>query len=130
MYPVNTESRLCGVIYANCVQALSLKPNRIVIIATKATVQSRAYSKQLIELGFIHNKIIEIECPLFVPFIEENLTAGSAVEWIIDHYMGKIIREGDCVILGCTHYRYILETMKAQFSGTEWINSGRNLLKY
>ena len=121
---------VCGVIHANCLDAISKNPKRIIVIATAATVKSHTYRIELEKLSFKSSKIIEIACPLFVSFIEESLTTGPALEWVINHYIRDVVKPGDAVILGCTHYYYILETLKSLFPKVIWIRSGKNLMQY
>jgi glutamate racemase len=121
---------VCGVIRANCLDAVSKNSQRIVVVGTEATIESRVYRHELEGLGVWTDKIIEVSCPLFVPLIEEKMTAGPALEWIVKYYLSPVIKVGDSVILGCTHYTYILDALRRIYPDVYWIKSGRNLLEY
>jgi glutamate racemase len=85
------------------------------VIATEATIQSRAYANAIAKLA-PSVKVIERACPLFVSLAEEgwaetDIARSVAVEYLRD------VKKGDVatLVLGCTHYpilsRVIQETM-------------------
>lgn len=77
---------------------------RIGIIATEATVQSKAYSKA-IRAASENAAIIESSCPLFVPLAEENWTSEPETYSIAKKYLSEIVDFNvDSLVLGCTHY--------------------------
>ncbi len=49
-------------------------------------------------------KIYSKACPLFVPFVEEGWTNGTAISEITAHYLSIFKNNVDILILGCTHY--------------------------
>jgi glutamate racemase len=73
--------------------------DKIGIIGTRATINSRAYEKAFQELGV---KIEARECPLFVPLIEEGVIDSKATEIIAKTYLDGL--KVDYLVLGCTHY--------------------------
>jgi len=81
--------------------------NRIGVIGTETTINSKIYSKNISNM----NKDIyikEIACPLFVPIIEEGLENSRIAEEIFRLYLKPIINANiDTLILGCTHYPII-----------------------
>lgn len=94
----------------------SLKESKKIIgvIGTRATINSGVYSKL--------NRVVEIPCPLFVPFIEEGETKGKLIESLINKYLGKI--KVDSLVLACTHYPIISGVIKKVLPDTELINPG------
>ncbi len=77
---------------------------RIGVIATEATVQSRAYS-EAIRKASASAEILETPCPLFVSLAEENWTDEPETRSIARKYLQKIIEKNvDALVLGCTHY--------------------------
>ena len=95
---------IIGVIEPGSKQAISkTSRGKIGVIGTIATIKSKAY-----EIS-IKNKdknvdIISKACPLFVPFVEEGLTNGDAINQVAKHYLSSFKNKVDTLILGCTHY--------------------------
>lgn len=85
---------------------------KIGVIATEATVASRAYS-EAIRRASNSAEIIETACPLFVSLAEENWTMEPETLSIAQKYLHKIIeREVDALVLGCTHYPILREIIQ------------------
>ncbi|CAN5660669.1 glutamate racemase [soil metagenome] len=77
---------------------------KIGVIATEATVQSRAYSEAIRKVSE-KAEIIETPCPLFVSLAEENWTQEPETYSIAKKYLQKIVdAKVDALVLGCTHY--------------------------
>ena len=88
------------------------KNPKIGVIATEATVASRAYS-EAIKLVSKTAKIIEKACPLFVSLAEENWTREPETLSIAQKYLAQIIEEKvDALVLGCTHYPILREVIQ------------------
>ncbi|MFN8770054.1 MAG: glutamate racemase [Neisseriaceae bacterium] len=84
---------------------------KVGIIATPATIKSQAYPNSI---KSINNQIevISQECPLLVPLIEESFIKHQALELIATTYLKKFNGSGiDALVLGCTHYPLITETL-------------------
>jgi glutamate racemase len=83
------------------------KNNRLGIIATPATINSKAYVHKIHDL----NKDINVfsqACSLFVPLIEEGFLKHPALELIAHDYLVPLIKNDiDTLVLGCTHYPLI-----------------------
>jgi glutamate racemase len=85
------------------------------VIATEATIQSRAYATAIAKLApFI--KVIERACPLFVSLAEEGWEETDVARAVAAEYLEEIKRdEVGTLVLGCTHYpilqQVIQETM-------------------
>ena len=113
-----------GVIEAGSRAVLKGKGKRI--LGTQGTVRSEAYLQMLQKLGTT-KPIIQKACPLFVPLVEENMLQGPATEWIVDHYLKDILREGDDVVLGCTHYPFLRTILEKQFPQASFYDAGAAL---
>jgi glutamate racemase len=110
-----TKLKIFGVIKAG-VLATSLVTNKndnILIIGTKATINSNKYQNNLIKLGY--NNITSIPTPLFVPLIEEGILKGEILHLAMKHYFENI-NKPDIVILGCTHYPFISNEINTFFN--------------
>ena len=101
------------------------KNGRIGVIGTNSTINNKAYSEQLNELdkGL---KIIEKSCPLFVPIAEEGWLDHEATKLIAMEYLQDFIdADVDTLILGCTHYPLLAETIqKIMGESVSLIDSG------
>ena len=101
------------------------KEKSIGVIATEATVQSRAYSGAITRLS-PSARVFERACPLFVSLAEEGWAETDVARTVATEYLEEIKRASAAtLVLGCTHYpilrRVIQETMGA---GVHLIDSG------
>lgn len=84
---------------------------RIGVIATSVTIESHSYPNAIKELNPTA-QVFSQACPLFVPLIEEGLTKHPAVTLIAREYLEPLIKNQlDTLILGCTHYPLIKDTI-------------------
>lgn len=87
------------------------------VIATKATVKSKTYTKCIRKYNR-HIKVIELATPLLVPIIEEGFRNTAVSKSAIEAYLSyKKFENIDTVILGCTHYPLIEKEVQAAFQG-------------
>jgi len=96
---------IVGVITPAVREAVYATQNKkIGVIGTRGTIRSRAYDIEIKHLD-PKIKVTALSCPLFVPFAEEGLLDGNAVEEVARNYL-KPLKDArvDTVILGCTHY--------------------------
>ncbi len=107
-------------------KALS-KDARILILGTRATIESKKYERLLKKEGFTH--IESIAPSLFVPIVEEGLYEGSVLETTIEHYF-KGVKEPDFIILGCTHFPLIAPAISRYFPHATLIHSGEAIVEY
>ena len=85
---------------------------RILVLGTKATIQSRRYQKGIEALGFTQ---IEALAPsLLVPLVEEGIYDGPVMQSVLNHYFAGLPTP-DAVILGCTHFPLIAEAIGGYF---------------
>ena len=87
--------------------AIETIKRRVGVLATEATVESRAYWRAVhaLDAGI---EVHEQACPQFVPLIEEGIVEGPELEGVARGYLESLIeRRVDAVILGCTHYPLI-----------------------
>lgn len=85
---------------------------RIGIIGTKGTVESGTYPKEIKNIDS-SCEVFQKSCPLFVPLIEEGMLEDSVTMDIAQRYLRDFDNTGiDTLVLGCTHYPLIKETLK------------------
>ncbi|MEO5875502.1 MAG: glutamate racemase [Streptosporangiaceae bacterium] len=92
------------VIFPAARRAVSATRNRRVgLIATRATVTSRAYDDAFAIAP--HIELTSVACPRFVEFVEKGVTMSEELLTVARRYLQPIIDAGcDTLILGCTHY--------------------------
>ncbi len=93
------------------VAAEATKNGKVGVIATSATIGSEIYTtyiKQLKPQVSVTGKA----CPLFVPLVEEGLLEDPVTDEIASRYLLELIDiDIDTLILGCTHYPLIRNTI-------------------
>jgi glutamate racemase len=128
------ESSACpvfGVVEAGVLatsNALKDKNSNILILGTKATVNSKAYENGLTQLSFAN---IEAKAtPLFVQMVEEEIYEGAILNAAFEHYFSNITTP-NAVILGCTHFPLISKALSNYFGKeTLLIHSGDAIVEY
>ena len=118
----------------------SAKPNKSVgIIGTDTTINSKAYNHAFLNhpLIYKHNtQIHSIACPLFVPIVEEGWENTDIAHQIATKYLSNFNSISlDTVILACTHYPMLLDTLKSVFNqlgynNLNFIESGNAIVNY
>ena len=109
------------------------KNGRIGVIGTRATIGSSAYKKEIERLN-PDLTVIQRECPLFVPIVEEGFISPDdpIAKLTVERYLKELKeREVDTVILGCTHYP-ILKPVIGKYVGMDvkLIDSGKETALY
>ncbi|MBR0357562.1 MAG: glutamate racemase [Clostridia bacterium] len=120
---------IVGVIEAGCQSALKLsKSKRIGVIGTRATVNSRAYERRIRELC-PEAQTWGVECPLFVPLIENGFAPDDPItEMTVERYLSSFRDTGvDTIIMGCTHYPFLKNTLQKHMPEVTFINVGKAL---
>lgn len=104
---------IVGVISPGVREAVyATKNKRIGVIATTATINSRAYEREINGLDS-SIRVISKACPLFVPFAEEGWIKERAVLDVAKSYLGPLKKaDVDTIILGCTHYPLLKAVIK------------------
>jgi glutamate racemase len=115
-----------GVIGPGARRASELTRNgRVGVIATEATIASRAYERRILA----HRPGLEIisrACPLFVPLAEEGWVNHPVTRMVAEEYLSELRSSGiDTLVLGCTHYpilRPVIEQVMGD--GVACVDSG------
>lgn len=95
------------------------------VIATEATIQSKAYAKAIAAMGAT-GKVIERACPLFVSLAEEGWADSDVARIVARDYLNEFNKTTlGALVLGCTHYP-ILRDVISETVGTnvKLIDSG------
>ena len=92
--------------------ALKTKTNIIGILATEGTLNSELFEKTS---SSINQKIIrkEIIGKGLVEFIEAGKLYSEEMTNLLSYYINPLIKaEVDCLVLGCTHYPYLIPQIR------------------
>ena len=117
---------IIGVIEPACSAAAAVtKTKHICVIGTHATVGSNAYSTCLNRIA-PDCRVSGIECPLFVPLIENGFREDDPITKLtVERYLAQINgTDIDTLILGCTHYPFLSNAIKKQLPGVRLIDIG------
>ena len=102
------ERKVLGVLIPVAETVAKENPTDVGILATKATVESQAYERELRKFLSPEVKIIQQAAPLLVPLIEEGWTEHPITREVLKHYLADFKKENiKNIILGCTHYPFI-----------------------
>lgn len=106
-------------IIQSCAKIIASKnANRIGVFATQATVNSGVYTRELKKYNS-GLEVCEIACPKWVPIVENsNYNNPEAIEDVRIKVEDMLKFSPDKIILGCTHYPYLLGLLK-QFAPDE-----------
>jgi len=110
---------ILGVVNPGARAAISVTLNNIVgAIGTTSTIVSDAYAKTINEL----NSDIQVysqACPLLVPLVEEGWLNHSITKQVLEVYLRPLVeKKMDSIILGCTHYPLLKQTIKRVLPNT------------
>jgi glutamate racemase len=122
----NLTIPVIGVIQPGARAAIKMTKNMNVgVIGTEGTISSNAYPDALTS---IHSelKVDNLACPRFVPMVERGVFTGEEARQVVQESLVPIKERGiDVLILGCTHYPLLLETIQAEMGQTvKIISSG------
>jgi glutamate racemase len=128
------ESASCpviGVIEAGILAAtnsLNSKNSNILILGTKATINSKAYETGLLSLGY--KNLIAKATGLFVPMVEDEIYSGEIIDATFRHYFNDLTSSPDALILGCTHFPLLSNALQCYFGkDTKLIHSGEAIVE-
>lgn len=103
--------------------------SKILILATKATINSRIYQKGLQELGYTN--LTSIATSLLVPLVEENIFQGPIVNEVLKYYFKNLDFIPDAIVLGCTHFPLLSQAISSFFDHKSLlVHSGEAIAQY
>ena len=105
------------------------KLNKVGIIGTQATIKSKVYEKELRKKAN-NIEIFSKSCPLLVPLVEEGWIKRRETKMILKKYL-RSLKEKKIryLILGCTHYPFLLKQIKEIMGKIEIINTPEAVAK-
>ncbi len=97
--------------------ALQTKTKKVGVLATKGTLSSALFHNTA-KLHASGIEILEQEGAGLVELIEKGEYASEAISDLLKRYLYPMLDAGmDCLVLGCTHYPYLLPTIKKILPG-------------
>ncbi|MDD5292080.1 MAG: glutamate racemase [Candidatus Omnitrophica bacterium] len=120
---------IIGVILPGVKEAVAITKNkRIGVIATRATVNSQSYTKEIKALN-PKIKVFSAACPLFVPLAEEGWLNDKVTFDVARKYLEPFRKyKIDTLILGCTHYPLLKSAInKVLGKGVTLIDSAKQV---
>ena len=129
LYPLTTFSKeteipVIGIVETGVDQIKKELDNdhhaKVLIFATKTTVQQNSHKKMLIEMGVDEKRIITQACPKLAGSIERG-TQSDETLGLVDQYvseaLNKISEENSAILVSfnCTHYGYISDVFEKKF---------------
>lgn len=101
----------------------------ILILATKATINSAQYQNYLQKLGY--SSVQALATGLFVPIVEEGIFEGNILDTTMQYYFSSIKTPPKGIILGCTHFPLISKEIQKYFGNESLlIHSGEAIIEY
>ena len=102
--------------------------SNILIIGTRATINSKRYETELKKLGY--KNITAIQTGMLVPIVEEGILEGPVLNEML-HYYFKDVKNPDAIILGCTHFPLVSKAISNYFNNKPiLIHSGEAIVDY
>lgn len=100
-------------IIQSCADIIAKFPiNKLGIFATEATINSGFYAKEINKYN-PNVKIFEMACPEWVGIVEDNTKNDMKSADLIKKYIEKMLENNpDKIVLGCTHYPYLLDVIE------------------
>ncbi len=120
--------RVLGVIRptAEIIGKLS-KTGSVAVLATNGTVQSQSYPLEIRKF-FPDLKVYEEACPMWVPLVENNEHNKEGADFFVRKNIQNILTTGhkiDVLLLGCTHYPLLKETIRKYLpAGIQIVSQG------
>lgn len=127
----NAPFKVYGVIDAGIkatINSLNDKDKNILVIATKATINSKEYETNLKKEGFLN--VNSLATSLLVNIVEEGIFDKKLLKSIFDYYF-KDVKNIDALILACTHFPLLSEYFKEYFGkNIKLIHSGDAIVEF
>lgn len=109
------QKRVLGVIRPTTEQLGHLTQTGVVgVMGTEGTVKSGSYPIELAK--FFPEVVVEQEaCPMWVYLVEHNQRTGEGADYFVKQHVDRIFQRNpkiDTLLLACTHYPLLTETIK------------------
>ncbi len=90
------------------------KTNHVGVVGTAGTIASESY---IIEIGklFPNIKVHQEACPMWVPLVENNELNNAGSHFFVKQHIDNLLNQSneiDTLLLGCTHYPLLIDSIK------------------
>jgi len=111
---LDPDRRVLGIIRptAECIGDLTTS-RHVGILATEGTIKSESYDLEIGKL-FPDIKVTGVACPLWAAIVEANEADSPGADYFVKKRIGQLLRKDpqiDSIILGCTHYPMLLNSI-------------------
>ena len=115
-----------GVIEPGAARARALTRNgHVGVIGTEGTVRGGAYTAAL-HAAAPALRIDAVACPLFVALAEEGWHEGEIADRVAERYLAPLRGGPDTLILGCTHYPLLRDSIQRALPGVRLVDSAHS----
>ena len=91
---------------------LSREKPRVVVIATHATLRQKKFERLMARFKDA-GEIVKLPCPEIVEFVERGEIHSEALSRYLKERFSIVLQTPvDCVVLGCTHFPFVRETIQ------------------
>lgn len=105
-----------GVLQAGARLAGNSPYERIGVLATRGTVKTRIYPREIAKFN-PDKKVFQVSCPPLVPLIE-NLATPEEIRPALKPCLERLRRRGvEALVLGCTHYPLVRDLIEEETRG-------------
>ncbi len=114
----NYGFKIYPIIQASVKAISQIQAKRIGVFATNATIKSGIYAKELKKYN-PNLEVFETATPEWVKIVENQTQSLQENIELIEKYIKEMLKnKPDKIILGCTHYPYLMDVL-SQFAPTE-----------
>jgi glutamate racemase len=104
------DRKILGVLVPVAEYVVEHKYDSVGILATRATVESRNYIKEIHKIN-PSARVVQVAAPRLVPLIEAGMIDVQELEYVLEEYLQEV--EGvEVIVPGCTHYPLIREVIE------------------
>lgn len=112
---IDPNRRVLGIIRptVECIGSIT-QTRHVGLLATDGTVKSMSYPLEIKKL-FPDVEVCSEACPIWVPLVENNEHESAGVDYFVQRHVERLLKKDDLIdtlILGCTHYPMLLNTIK------------------
>lgn len=112
---IGGRSRVLGVIRPTAeVIGTYTKTGAVGVLGTKGTIQSDTYKTEISKF-FPDVTVYQHACPMWVPLIENNEMGEEVADYYVKKDLKELLKQSeqiDTILLGCTHYPLLMDTIK------------------
>lgn len=111
--------------------AVDARPKgKILVMATPMTLKETKFVELLDRFSANHD-IESIPAPILVELVENGFFEGESVEAAIRDYLGDLPQRGlSTIVLGCTHFVFLEETLKRLYRDIDIIDGNKGTARH